>query len=241
MRIITTDNYEDLSLKAAFIVGAQVFLKPDSAIGFATGSTPVGLYQKLIEWYRCGLLDFSGIRTWNLDEYLGLGRSENQSYWYFMHKNLFDHINVPDTSIHFLDGKNTNPDQECKRYDKSIKASGGIDLQILGLGHDGHIGFNEPGSYFSSGTHPVRIASSTIKANARFFSSEKEVPREAYTMGIGSIMSCRKILLLVSGADKAKVLQQVLYGPITPQVPGSILQLHQDVVVIADRAALESV
>lgn len=238
MRIIAANDYEDMSKKAAAILMAQVVTKPDSILGLATGSTPIGLYKNLIRWYEEGLVDFSRVRTWNLDEYRGLPRDNDQSYYYFMHENLFDHINLPKEASHVLNGMNPDPEAECASYDAAIDAAGGLDIQLLGLGHDGHIAFNEPQDDFPAGTHCVDLNPITIEANARFFASRDEVPRQAYTMGIGSIMKARRILMVVSGADKAQALKQVIEGPVTPQVPGSILRFHPDVTIVATKDAL---
>ena len=240
MNIIRAKDYDDMSRKAAAIIAAQVVSKPDSILGLATGSTPIGLYKDLIKWYEEGTLDFSRIRTWNLDEYQGIERTNDQSYYYFMHENLFDHVNLPEGATHVLNGKNPDAEAECRAYDEAIQEAGGIDIQLLGLGHDGHIAFNEPQDDFPNGTHCVDLNPRTIEANARFFASADEVPKKAYTMGIGSIMKARKILVVVSGKDKAETLNAVLNGPVTPQCPGSILQFHPDVTVVADEAALSA-
>ena len=238
MKIIRTKDYRDMSRKAANIISAQMILKDDSVLGLATGSTPIGTYDQLVDWYKKGDLDFSKITTVNLDEYKGLPKENDQSYWYFMNKNLFSRVNIrPD--YHFLpDGMNLDSANECERYEKLIDSLGGIDLQLLGLGRNGHIGFNEPDSCFPAGTHCVVLAPSTIEANKRFFASEADVPRQAYTMRIQNIMQARQILVVVSGADKAEILKKVVQGPITPQIPASTLQLHSDVTIIADEAAL---
>ena len=238
MRIVRAKDYDDMSRKAAMIMAAQIAEKPDSILGLATGSTPIGLYKCLIKWYEEGALDFSAIRTWNLDEYEGLPRTNDQSYYYFMHENLFDHVNLPEGATHVLNGMNPDAEAECAAYDKAIEEAGGIDIQLLGLGHDGHIAFNEPQDDFPAGTHCVELNPMTIEANSRFFKSADEVPKRAYSMGIGSIMKARKILVVVSGKDKAEALKKVLCGPVTPQVPGSILQFHQDVTVVTDEDAL---
>lgn len=238
MRILKAKDYDDLSRKAAGVISAQVILKPDSVLGLATGSTPIGAYKQLIEWYNKGDLDFSGIKSVNLDEYRGLTRDNDQSYYYFMYHNLFKHINIHMDQTNVPDGTQPDSEIECARYEKVIEGCGGIDLQLLGLGHNGHIGFNEPAADFPKTTHCVDLTESTIEANKRFFASADEVPKQAYTMGIGTIMKARKILLVVSGADKAQILHDVLCGPVTPQVPASVLQLHNDVVVVADEAAM---
>ena len=238
MRIIKAKDYDDLSRKAANIISAQVLLKPDCVLGLATGSTPIGTYKQLIEWYEKGDLDFSAAKSVNLDEYRGLTRDNDQSYYYFMYNNLFKHININMENTNVPDGTEPASEKECSRYENVIEAYGGVDLQLLGLGHNGHIGFNEPDKDFPRTTHCVDLTQSTIEANKRFFASVDDVPKQAYTMGIGTIMKARKILLVVSGADKAQILHDVLCGPVTPEVPASILQLHSDVIVVADEAAM---
>ena len=231
-------NFKELSRKAANLISAQVILKPDSVLGLATGSTPVGTYQQLVEWYRKGDIDFSQASSVNLDEYCGLSPEHDQSYRYFMNTNFFDHINLPKERTFVPDGTNPNPEEACRAYDEIIRSMGGIDLQLLGIGGNGHIGFNEPCDTYIRDTHQVTLTEETREANARFFSSLDEVPTHAYTMGIGSILSAKKILLLASGSAKAQAVHDRLYGPITPQVPASILQLHPDVIVVADEDAL---
>lgn len=207
-------------------------------LGLATGSSPVGTYQQLIEWYKKGDLDFSQVTSINLDEYKGLGPDNDQSYRYFMNTNLFNHVNINKNHTFVPDGLEKDSDKACSEYNHIITREGGIDLQLLGLGHNGHIGFNEPGAAFEKETHCVDLTESTIEANKRFFDSEESVPKQAYTMGIKSIMQAKKILVIVSGESKAEILKEVLHGPITPAVPASILQLHNDVTIVADEAAL---
>ena len=241
MKIIRTKDYRDMSRKAANIISAQMILKDDSVLGLATGSTPIGTYDQLVDWYKKGDLDFSKITTVNLDEYKGLPKENDQSYWYFMNKNLFSRVNIrPD--YHFLpDGMNLDSANECERYEKLIDSLGGIDLQLLGLGRNGHIGFNEPGDCFEKETHLVKLSDNTITANSRFFDSAEDVPKYAISTGIKNIMQAKSILLIVSGPAKAKALYKALCGPITPAVPASILQLHNNVTVVADEEALELV
>lgn len=227
-----------MSRKAASVIAAQMTLKTDSVLGLATGSTPVGTYKQLIQWYQKGILDFSDITSVNLDEYRGLSPENDQSYRYFMNHNLFDHVNIKKECTYVPDGLEADSETACKKYDEIIEQVGGIDLQILGLGHNGHIGFNEPGEFFEKTTHCVDLAESTIEANKRFFEKEEDVPRQAYTMGIQTIMKAKMILLLVSGEGKAQILRDVICGPVTPKVPASILQMHPNVIVIADEAAL---
>ncbi len=238
MKIYKAKDYNDMSRKAANIISAQVILKPDSVLGLATGSTPLGLYRQLAEWYEKGDLDFSQVTTVNLDEYKGLTKENPQSYYYFMHENLFKKVNIDAGRTFLPDGTEADSSKACEDYNQILHSVGRVDIQLLGLGHNGHIGFNEPGSVFEKETHCVRLADQTIKANRRFFATEEEVPREAYTMGIKTIMSARRILIVVSGADKADIVKKAFFGPITPQVPASILQLHPDVTLVADEAAL---
>ncbi len=201
----------------------------------------MGTYKNLVEWYKNGDLDFSTLSSCNLDEYRGLSPENDQSYRYFMNTNLFDHVNIRKDHTFVPDGLQENSDQACQMYEQIIRDLGGIDLQLLGLGHNGHIGFNEPAEDFPKITHCVDLTESTIQANKRFFEKESDVPRQAYTMGIGTIMSAKKILVVVSGEDKAEILNKIINGPITPQVPASILQLHPDVTIVADNAALSKV
>lgn len=238
MKIIHAKNYADLSRKAANIISAQVILKPDSTLGLATGSSPVGIYEQLIKWYHKGDLDFADVTTVNLDEYYGLTPDNEQSYHYFMYTHFFNHVNIDRSRINLPDGTEPETDKECARYDALLKRLGGVDLQLLGIGRNGHIGFNEPDSCFAKGTHCVDLAPSTIEANKRFFDSADEVPRRAYSMGIHTIMTAKKVLVVASGEDKAWAIRESCFGPVTPQVPGSILQLHSDAIIIADEAAL---
>ena len=238
MRIYQTDGYRDMSRKTANIISAQIILKPDCVLGLATGSTPVVTYDQLVEWYQKGDLDFSEVRTVNLDEYKGLDHENDQSYYYFMHRHLFDRVNIRPENIHIPNGKAESDAEECEAYDRLIRQLGGIDLQLLGLGHNGHIGFNEPSDTFTRTTHLVDLQLSTIEANKRFFSSIDLVPRQAYTMGIGTILQAKKILIAVSGKDKAEIVRRAFFGPVTASVPASILQLHPDVTLVADEDAL---
>ena len=241
LKILRTKDYADMSRKTANLISAQVILKPDCVLGLATGSSPVGAYMQLVDWYNKGDVDFSRVRTVNLDEYLGLPRGNDQSYYYFMHHNLFDHVNLPEGATNLPNGMAEDMDAECARYDALIRSLGGVDLQLLGIGHDGHIGFNEPCDHFPTGTHVVELAERTIEANQRFFASRDEVPRRAVTMGIGTIMAARKVVLVASGAEKAPIVKEAFFGPVTPQVPASILQRHPDVTLVADEAALSLV
>ena len=237
MRIIKTKDYADMSRKAANIIAAQVIAKPDCVLGLATGSTPIGTYKELIKAYENGDLDFSQVKTANLDEYRGLEKTNDQSYDYFMKDNLFNHININFENLNIPNGEKPDAEEECARYEAVVKALGGQDLQLLGMGHNGHIGFNEPADEFPKETHCVDLQESTIQANKRFFEKVEDVPTQAYTMGIGTIMQAKKILVIASGVDKAEIVKKAFFGPITPQVPASILQLHPDVTVVVDEAA----
>lgn len=238
MRIYEMENYDEMSRQAANIIAAQITLQPESVLGLATGSSPIGTYEHLAKLYEQGDLDFSGVTTFNLDEYVGLPADNDQSYRYFMEDNLFNKVNISPDSINFLNGMSSDAETECHRYEQAIIEAGGIDLQLLGIGHNGHIAFNEPSDRFERSTFQVELTQSTIDANKRFFASIDDVPRKAYTMGIGTIMAARKILVVVSGADKAETVKAALTGPVTAEVPASILQFHQDVVIVADQEAL---
>lgn len=231
MRIIKASNYNEMSRCAANIIAAQITLKPDSVLGLATGSTPIGTYKLLVKGYQQGNLDFSKVKSVNLDEYCGLDGSHDQSYRYFMNTNLFNHVNIDMANTNVPNGIATDLEQECKRYDRLIEELGGVDLQLLGIGHNGHIGFNEPNEFFDKTTHVVDLKQSTIDANSRFFEKIEDVPKRAITMGIKSIMSAKKVLL-VAGADKKDIIERALFGPITPQVPASVLQFHNDLIVV---------
>lgn len=232
MNFITVKSYEELSKKAANIIAAQVISKPDCVLGLATGSSPVGTYQKLVEYNKAGDIDFSKVTSVNLDEYEGLTGENDQSYRYFMNDNLFNHVNIDKSKTFVPNGCAEDLKAEGERYDALIKSLGGIDLQLLGIGLDGHIGFNEPDEFFVKETHPVELDPSTIEANARFFASEADVPRKAITMGMMAIMQAKKVLLVANGKNKKEILEKACFGPITPLVPASILQLHPDVTVI---------
>ena len=239
MRIYKAKDYADMSRKAANIVSAQVIMKPNCVLGLATGSTPIGLYKQLVEWFRKGDLDFSEVMTVNLDEYKGLSRENDQSYYYFMHQNLFDHVNIPVENTHLPNGMEPDSEKECRRYTELIQSLGGVDLQLLGIGHNGHIGFNEPGEAFELETHCVDLTQETIEANKRFFDGNVDlVPKQAYTMGIKTIMQARKVLVVANGLAKAKAVKAVVSGPVTPECPGSILQMHPDCILVADEEAL---
>lgn len=234
MKIIQARDYADMSRKAANLISAQVILFPRSVLGLATGSTPIGIYEQLAEWYEKGDIDFSEAITVNLDEYHGLAPDDPQSYRRFMDEHLFSRVNLRPENTHVPYGM-TDPEEECARYDALIAELGGVDMQLLGLGNNGHIGFNEPGSTFEKTTHCIELSEDTVRVNARFFSDPSQVPRKAITMGMKSIMQAKKILLAVSGG-KEDILKRSLYGPITPEVPASILQLHPDLTVVTDVA-----
>ena len=232
MIIIKTKNYEELSKKAADIIGSLVVLKPDAVLGLATGSTPIGTYKQLVEWYNEGTLSFAGVTSVNLDEYKGITKDNDQSYYYFMNDNLFNHVNIRKDHTFVPNGCAEDLKAEGEAYDAMIKELGGIDIQLLGIGLDGHIGFNEPDEFFTAATHEVVLDESTIEANARFFEKKEDVPTTAITMGMMSIMQAKKVLLIANGAKKKEIVEKSFFGPITPAVPASILQLHPDVTVI---------
>lgn len=238
MKIYCGEDYKEMSRKAANIISAQIILKPDCVLGLATGSTPIGIYEQLIDWYKKGDLDFTNVTSVNLDEYKGLPGDNDQSYRYFMNTNFFDHINIDKSKTFVPNGLEEDSQKACADYNDVINSVGGIDLQLLGLGHNGHIGFNEPGEAFEKETHCIDLAESTIEANKRFFEKEEDVPRQAYTMGIKSIMQAKKILVIVSGEGKADIVARAFTGPVTPEVPASVLQLHNDVTLVGDKAAL---
>ncbi len=238
MKIIRAKDYNDMSRKAANIISAQIIMKPHCVLGLATGSTPIGIYEQLVEWYKKGDLDFSEVTTLNLDEYKGIARENEQSYYFFMNEKLFSKVNINPERTFLPDGIEPDSGKACADYNRIIEAAGGVDLQLLGLGHNGHIGFNEPGMAFEAQTHCVNLTESTMKANQRFFASADEMPRQAYTMGIKTIMQAKKILVVVSGEDKAAIVKEAFLGTITPKIQASVLQLHNDVTLVADEAAL---
>ena len=239
MKIIRAKDYQDMSRKAANIISAQVIMKPDCVLGLATGGTPVGTYAQLVDWYNKGDLDFSEVTTVNLDEYRGLPKEHPQSYCYFMNENLFSKVNIDLAKTNLPDGTNLDTAAECARYNGIIHKLGGIDLQLLGIGPNGHIGFNEPGEAFELETHCIDLAPTTIEANKRFFDgNEALVPKQAYTMGIKTIMQARKVLVVANGKAKAQAVKDAVTGPVTPACPGSILQLHPDCILVADEEAL---
>lgn len=232
MNFLTVETYEKLSSEAAAIIAEQINKKPNTVLGLATGSTPIGTYKKLAELNKEGKVDFSKVSSVNLDEYVGLDASNDQSYRYFMNKNLFNNINIDINNTFVPNGVADDLQKECENYDAKIKELGGVDLQLLGIGHDGHIGFNEPDTVFKKNTHEVKLNELSIQANSRFFDSIDDVPKSALTMGMMGIFKAKKILMVVNGKDKKEILEKAVYGPITPEVPASILQLHEDVTII---------
>ena len=238
MRIYREKDYEAMSRRAAQIIAAEIAHNPACLLGLATGSTPEGAYRYLVDWYKQGLLSFKDVRSVNLDEYVGLAPDHDQSYRYFMQSNLFGHVDIDPANTRVPDGLTRDAKAFCDEYDAFIRAQGYVDLQLLGIGRNGHIGFNEPGGCFVKETHVVDLAESTIDANARFFASRDDVPKQAISMGIGAIMGAKKVLLCASGEEKADAIYNSVRGPITPKCPGSILQLHPNVVLVADEAAL---
>ncbi len=241
MRLIRCKDYAEVSRQAANLISAQVILKPNCVLGLATGSSPLGAYRQLISWYQKGDIDFSAVQSVNLDEYVGLPPTHEQSYAHFMHTNFFDHINIKPENTHLPNGMDPDAAHQGQQYDNLIHALGGVDLQLLGIGHDGHIGFNEPCGEFVKGTHLVELAPATIRANARFFGSEELVPKTAYTMGILDIIQARRVVLIASGLSKASIIKEAFWGAVTPQIPASILQLHEDFILVADEEALSAV
>ena len=241
MKFYCGEDYEAMSRIAANIISAQIIMKPDCVLGLATGSSPEGTYAQLVEWYKKGDLDFSQVTSVNLDEYKGLSGDNDQSYRYFMNTHLFDYVNIDKSRTFVPNGLEPDSEKACREYDEVVAATGGVDLQLLGIGHNGHIGFNEPASEFCKNTQCVDLTESTIEANKRFFASADDVPKQAYTMGIGTIMNAKKIVVVVSGEDKAEIVKKAFFGPVTPSVPASILQFHPDVTVVCDAAAYSKV
>ncbi|WP_238905909.1 glucosamine-6-phosphate deaminase [Clostridium sp. YIM B02506] len=241
MKILVVKNYDEMSKVAAKELAGVISKKPEATLGLATGGTPVGMYKELIDMHKNGELDFSKVTTVNLDEYVGLSGEHDQSYRYFMDSNLFNHVNIRKEYTYVPNGLAEDMLKECVNYDKRIEELGGIDVQVLGIGSNGHIGFNEPSDTLSLGTHVTDLAESTIEANSRYFVSKEEVPTKALTMGLGAIMKAKKILLMVSGESKAEIMDKVVNGKITTQVPASFLQMHKDVVLIIDEDAARKI
>ena len=239
MRVYCGKDYEEAGKIAGNLIAAQVVMKPDCVLGLATGSTPISAYNTLIEKYKAGDLDFSKVKSINLDEYRGLSPENDQSYRYFMNTHLFDHVNIDKANTNVPDGLEPDAEVACKKYDEIIEKSGGVDLQLLGIGHNGHIGFNEPADEFVKTTNCVKLAQSTIDANARFFESIDDVPKEAYTMGIGTIMQAKCVLVMATGEGKSEIMKKAFLGPVTPQVPASILQFHPNLIIVGDKDALQ--
>lgn len=236
-RIIVVKNPDEMGVKAADQFEAMIQSKPACVIGLATGSTPIPLYKEMIAREKAGKIDFSRVRSANLDEYKGLAPDHPQSYRKFMQENLFDHISIKLENTIVPDGLAEDVEAMCAAYEEKIENWGGVDMQLLGIGHDGHIGFNEPEDHFPTMTHEVKLTDMTIDANKRFFDSIDDVPKSAITMGIGTIMAAKKIVMVVTGADKKEILKKTFWGPVTPEVPASILQFHPDVTLICDEAA----
>ena len=237
MNLIIAGSYDEMSRLAADVLSQQVQAKPDSVLGLATGTTPIGLYKDLVADYEAGKVSFKAVKTFNLDEYVGLEGTHPQSYRWFMRHYLFDHIDIDLAATHTPDVANPDEAAASDAYESAIEAAGGVDVQLLGIGCNGHIGFNEPREDFPKVTHTVTLTQNTREANSRLFDSIDEVPTQARTMGIGTIMKARKILLVANGPSKAKIMKEALYGPVTPQVPASILQFHPNVTVICDAEA----
>ena len=237
MKVVITKDYTEMCKLASRIFAAEITLKPNCVLGLATGSTPVGMYKELVEMYNEHRVDFSQVKTVNLDEYAGLSGDNDQSYRYFMNHNLFDHININKENTNVPNGTAADLEAECERYEQVVASMGGVDVQLLGIGNNGHIAFNEPCEEFPEKTHVVNLTQNTIEANARFFASMDDVPKKALTMGIGTIMKAKKIVLLANGAKKAQTIYDTFYGPITPKVPASILRLHPDVTIFVDEEA----
>lgn len=237
MRVILCDTYEEISKNAAKLVAGQIYLKPNSVLGLATGSTPIGMYDELVRLYGNGEIDFKDVITFNLDEYYPISSENAQSYHYFMNQYLFSKINVLPKNVHILNGETNTPEEECSAFDEMIERCGGIDLQILGIGRNGHIGFNEPDAALNTSTHVTDLTESTIEANARFFDNVESVPKQALTMGIATILKSEKIILLANGKEKREAVSKLLTEDIDTEVPATMLKVHQDVVLICDREA----
>lgn len=237
MKIIVVENYDEMSKKAAEILIKKVQEKPNAVLGLATGSTPVGLYKELIEDHQQNGTSYKDIHTVNLDEYIGLPQEDKNSYFTFMYEHLFKYLEIPKEHTHIPSGDTEDYAKECKRYEEIIESLGQVDLQILGIGSNGHIGFNEPGTPFTGDTHIIDLKESTRQANARFFESIDKVPTQAITMGIGTIMKSKEILLLASGKAKAEAIHGMIHGEMTEELPASILQSHPHVTLIVDKDA----
>ncbi|MFW6269737.1 MAG: glucosamine-6-phosphate deaminase [Bacillota bacterium] len=237
MRIIIEDNYNDMSKQAALLVASQVRLLPDTVLGLATGSTPLGMYKSLVDMYQADEIDFSQVKTFNLDEYFPISPENPQSYHYYMKTNFFNQINIKEKNYHLLDGTAERVKDECQRYDNMINKAGGIDLQVLGIGANGHIGFNEPDDRLNVTTHLVKLKEETIERNSRFFENKEQVPQKALTVGISTILKAKKIILLASGKEKAKAIKNTVNNYVTTRVPSSLLQTHPDITLVIDQQA----
>ncbi len=237
MNILVYDSQEKISRAAGNYIASIVTSKPNAVLGLATGSTPLLTYKAMIELYESGIVDYSKVKTFNLDEYCNLDVNDKNSYYTFMHENLFNHINIPEENINFLDGNSKNPEQECLDYEAKIENAGGIDIQLLGIGSNGHIAFNEPQDFFPRISHVVALKESTINDNSRFFNSIEEVPTHAITMGIGTIMRAKKIVIIALGEKKANAIKQLVCGEVNPHCPASVLQFHSDVTLLLDKEA----
>jgi len=240
MEIKPINSYDAMSKLAAKIVAEQIINKPKIVLGFATGSTPLGMYRELVKIYKKSKLDFSKVITFNLDEYLGLSPEHPQSYHYYMYENFFNHVNIEEKNIHIPKGDTKNPVQECRNYEREIEKIGGIDLQVLGIGVNGHVGFNEPNINLEARTHVIQLSNETIRANSRFFKNLDEVPRKAITMGMATIMKSKKIILMAWGVEKKKPILKVISGHIATDVPASLLQVHNDVILVVDKKIYSS-
>lgn len=237
MKVVITKNYEELSKVAAKEMSEVIRSNPSAILGLATGGSPIGMYKELIRMNKDGEIDFSKVTTVNLDEYVGLSGDHPQSYRYFMNDNLFNHINIDKKNTYVPNGLAKDVEEECKSYDSKIAQLGGTDVQLLGIGNNGHIAFNEPDEFLVSGTHLTNLTENTIKANSRFFDSIDEVPKTALTMGLGGIMKSKKIIVIASGESKAEAVKEMVSGKISTNMPASMLQMHRDVVVIVDEEA----
>jgi len=237
MNIVIANNYQEISIQAARLVADQITNKKNTVLGLASGQTLIGMYQELINMFKRGKIDFSEVVTFNLDEYYGLAPEHPQSYYYYMWNTLFKHINIKKENIYLLNGMPENIKQECNQYEYLIQKNGGIDLQILGIGDNGHLGFNEPAIGLNSKTHLVNLSEETIQANSHYFNNIQEIPKQAITMGIGTIMKAKKIVLLASGRKKSHAIEKTINGPVSTEVPATILQLHPDVKLLIDKEA----
>jgi len=241
MNVVVVKNYYEISIKSAQLIAEQITKKKNSVLGLATGQTPVGMYQELIKMFKRGDIDFSEVRTFNLDEYYGLPSKHPQSYHYYMWDTFFKYINIKKENIHLLNGATENIKEECNQYEILIQKHGGIDLQILGIGDNGHLGFNEPAIGLNSKTHLVNLSEETIQANSQYFDDIQKIPRQALTMGIGTIMKAKKIVLLANGRKKSQAIERTIHGPVSTEVPATVLQLHNNVLLIIDEEAASQI